>query len=194
MSFSLIDEPTVARLQKLGDIKLPRKKVDVPKDERWNTKQMASKLLQGILNGDSIPTIAKSLTDVVGNNMVSATRNARTMVTNAENAGRLDSYKNLEEQGVVQGKVWIATADERTRESHLALDGEEVDINEPFSNGLMEPADPAGDPAEVYNCRCSMRTHIIGFKGADGSISYIEGDRGATLHDKQMEAERSRRK
>lgn len=189
VSFSLIDETTVARLQKSGDITLPQKKVSVPKDEAWNTKQMASKLLQGINNGDSIPAIAKSLTQVIGNNMASATRNARTMVTGAENAGRNDSYTNLAEQGVVQKKVWIATADDRTREEHLEMDGEEVDIDEEFSNGCQYPADPAGDPATVWNCRCSMQDHIVGFLREDGSISYIEGDRDETLHDEQIAAE-----
>jgi uncharacterized protein with gpF-like domain len=57
-------------------------------------------------------------------------------------------------------KVWVATADDRTRESHAELDGEEVLVDEPFSNGLMCPADPTGEPEEVYNCRCTILRHI----------------------------------
>ena len=193
ISFTLLDAHTVDRLRREGDVKLPYKKVNIPKDERWNTKLMASKLLQGILAGDSIPDIAKSLLSVVGYNAASAVRNARTMVTGAENLGRLDSYDDLAEQGVIQKKVWIATADDRTRESHLELDGEEVDIDQPFSNGLMYPADPSGDPAEVYNCRCSMRDHIIGFRRADGSISYVGAERDTTSHEARIEEERERR-
>lgn len=193
VTFSIVDEATVARLQREGDITLPAKKIDVSKDERWNTKLMSSKLLQGILNGDSIPNIASSLISVIGNNKVSAIRNARTMVTQAENSGRLDSYDNLAEQGVVQKKVWIATPDDRTRQSHLDIDGEEVDIDAEFSNGLMYPGDPTGDPEEVWNCRCSMRDHIVGFRRADGSISYVRHDRDDTTHDKQMEEEKERR-
>lgn len=193
ISFTLLDAHTVERLQRDGDIKLPRKKVDIPKDERWNTKQMSSKLLQGILAGDAIPTIASSLMQVIGNNAAAAVRNARTMVTGAENVGRLDSYEDLAEKGVVQKKVWIATADDRTRESHLLLDGEEVDIDKPFSNGLMYPADPSGDPAEVYNCRCSMRDHIVGFRRADGSISYVGAERDTTSHAGKIEEEIAQR-
>ena len=193
ISFTLLDAHTVERLQREGDIKLPRKKVDIPKDERWNTKQMSSKLLQGILAGDAIPTIANSLMQVIGNNAAAAVRNARTMVTGAENVGRLDSYEDLAEKGVVQKKVWIATADDRTRESHLLLDGEEVDIDKPFSNGLMYPADPSGDPAEVYNCRCSMRDHIVGFRRADGSISYVGAERDTTSHAGKIEDEIAQR-
>jgi len=192
-TFSLVDASTVDRLRRDGDIDLPKRKVNVPKDERWNTKQMTSKLMQGILNGDSIPKISESLLDVIHNNDVSATRAARTLVTQAENHGRLDSYKTLDEQGVVQEKVWIATPDSRTRASHLDVDGETVGINDTFSNGLEYPADPSGDPAEVYNCRCSMRTEIVGFRRADGSISRVDYERDDTMHEGQMDEERGRR-
>ena len=191
-TFSLVDAATVARLQREGDVKLPAKKVDVPKDERWNTKQLNSKLLAGILNGDSIPKIANSLVEVIGNNAASAVRNARTMVTGAECAGRQDSYEELADNGVIQKKVWIATPDDRTRESHLEIDGEEVDVDEKFSNGLMYPADPSGDPSEVWNCRCTMRTHIVGFRKKDGSISAVNYERGKTMHDRQMEEEKEK--
>ena len=194
VTFSLVDKSTVSRLQRKGDIALPKKTIDIPKDERWNTKQLTSKLMQGIMNGDSINKIATSFFDVIGNNKASALRNARTMMTQAECAGRLDSYNNLAEQGVVLKKVWIATPDDRTRESHLELDGEEVDTDDKFSNGLMYPGDPSGEPEEVYNCRCSIRTHIIGFKKEDGSISYINYTRDETLHDKQIKEEEQRRK
>jgi SPP1 gp7 family putative phage head morphogenesis protein len=53
-------------------------------------------------------------------------------------------------------KQWVATKDMLTRESHVELDGEEVDFDEAFSNGLMFPLEPGGDPGEVINCRCDM--------------------------------------
>jgi HK97 family phage portal protein len=68
---------------------------------------------------------------------------ARTMSTSANNEGTLSAYKQSE---VVTGKEWIATMDSRTREEHLALDGEIVGVNEQFSNGLLSPEEP--------NCRC----------------------------------------
>ncbi len=51
----------------------------------------------------------------------------------------------------------MATLDGRTRDSHRDLDGERVPYDEPFSNGLMFPADPQGAGREVWNCRCTMR-------------------------------------
>lgn len=202
VTFTLIDENTVKRLQKDGTITLPMKDIDKNKDMRWNMKQLNSKLLQGIMNGDPIPKIAQSFTEVVGNNEVSTTRAARTMCTNAENGGRLDSYKNLEAQGVIQKKVWIATPDDRTREAHIEADGQEVDVDEPFelinNDGsicyMMFPADPDGDDEQVWNCRCSMRTRIVGFYNTeDGSVSEVEHGRDATMHADQMAEEKERR-
>lgn len=207
ISFDLVDEATVKKLQRDGVVKVPKKTISVPKDKRWNQKFIGSKTLQGIQNGSSVQDIAKSIfpeiyekagkptvKGLIDRCKQSAIRNARTMTTAAENAGRIDSYKNLEKQGVVQKKVWIATPDDRTRESHLEIDGEEVGINQEFSNGCMFPGDPdCDDPGEVWNCRCSMRTHIVGFRRADGTISKIQYDRKETMHNRQMAEEKERR-
>lgn len=152
ISFDLVDEATVKRLQRDKKIKVPKKKVDIPKDKRWNEKQMASKILQGIQNGDSIAKMSKSMTEVIGNNLTSAIRNTRTMTTSAECNGRLDSYKSLADQGVVQKKVWMATPDDRTRPTHIDLDGEEQDIDKAFSNGCQFPGDGNGPAEEVWQC------------------------------------------
>ena len=194
-TFNLVDEPTVKKLKKDGKIKLPEKKLNVPKDKRWNERQMGSKVLNGIESGASVPTIAKSMTEVVGNNMSSAMRNARTMTTTAENGGRLDSYKNLDAQGVVNMKVWIATPDDRTRAEHLYLDGEEADIYETFSNGLMYPGDPEGEPEEVWNCRCTMESRIMGFIGEEGGYEFVDKSlqEPETRHNKQIAAEKQSR-
>ena len=192
-TFNLVDEATVKRLARDGKVKVPSKTVNIPRDKRWNEKQIGSKILRGIENGDSIPKISKSLTEVIGNNYASAVRNARTMTTSAENHGRLDSYNELANQGVIQLKVWIATPDERTRESHLFMDGEEVGIMDTFSNGLMFPGDGDGDPEEVWNCRCTMTDHIEGFISDDGNFYFIDHEPDETIHDNQIDEEKERR-
>lgn len=169
IKFTTINEDVVRKRIAEGDIKLPKPRVSVPKDVRWNTKKMNSAVLQGILQGESMNDIAKRLLPIVDSNASSAIRNARTLVTQAENSGRLDSYKALEEEGAVLKKVWMATPDDRTRESHLELDGQEQNIEDPFvdmdGNELMFPADPSADPSTVYNCRCTMVTKIISVNG-----------------------------
>ena len=188
IDFTLVDEHTVKRLI-LG----LTKKFDKKKDISWNTRQINSAVLQGILQGESIPEIAARIYPIVGKNEAAAIRNARTMTTAAECHGRLDSYHDLSDRGVVMKKVWIATPDDRTRPTHIDLDGEEQDIDDEFSNGCMFPGDGNGPAEEVWNCRCSIRTHIIGFRRADKSISRIDYKRDETLHDRQMAEERARR-
>lgn len=91
----------------------------------------------------------------------SAIRAARTATTNAENAGRQDGFIAAEEMGIQVKKRWVATKDMRTRHEHGMADGQVVPADQPFEVGgekLMFPADTAGSPWNVYNCRCAMRT------------------------------------
>ena len=206
VSFSLVDQHTVERLRRDGIIQVPAKKIDIPKDKRWNDKFIASQMLQGIEHGDSVDQMASSIfpeiyeragspTDagLIRRCQNSAIRNARTMTTAAENNGRLDSYKDLAAKGVVQKKVWMSTPDDRTRPTHIDIDGEEQDIDKVFSNGCMFPGDGKGPAEEVWMCRCTMTDHIVGFRRADGSISKVNYTPDKTLHEEQMEAERHRR-
>ncbi len=64
--------------------------------------------------------------------------------------------------GLEVKKKWLATLDARTRSSHGHLDGECIDLDEKFSNGLEFPGDPDGSPGEVYNCRCTMENYYPG--------------------------------
>lgn len=194
IDFTLVNEATVKRLIMDGEIKLPPKKINVPLDMAWNKKQLNSAVLQGILQGEPMKKIAERILPIVGNNKNAAIRNARTMVTGAENRGRFDSATELETLGAVIEKRWIATGDSRTRDSHLAIDGETQRKEKRFSNGLMFPGDPSGRPEEVYNCRCSMSTQIVGFVRDDGSVvTWGSTPTTTDLHERQMANERARR-
>lgn len=189
ISFDIVDENTVKNLVKDNPKLLPAKKLDIPKDKRWNQKAINAQVLQSIIQGESIPEMAKRLTPIMDRNKTSAIRNARTMTTSAQNKGRLDSYRAGQDKGVVLRKVWMATNSERTRAWHAALNGVEAEIDEPFENDygkIMFPGDPNADPGNVYNCRCTMRTHIIGFRREDGSIKYIEGEEPNSANEKKI--------
>ena len=166
-SFTLVNENAVKRLAEAQEIPLPRKAVDAIKDMAWNAKQINAQVMQGIQNGESVPEIAKRLRNVTDMSKVASLRNARTMVNAAENMGRLDSYKKAEKDGVILKKVWYCIHDSRTRNWHLELDGVEKPVDEPWENEygeLMYPSDPMGHPANVYNCRCTMKGDVEGFK------------------------------
>ena len=130
--------------------------LNIPKDLRWNKSKVNSAITQGILQGKPIKDVAKNLESVTDMNKNAAIRNARTMNTYARNAGRLKSYERADKLGVKTRKMWLATLDGRTRHSHRMMDREIVELDEAFSNGLMEPGDPDGAGGEIYNCRCRM--------------------------------------
>ena len=166
-AFNLIDPDTVRNLATTDTSLLPYRELDPAKDIPWNMKSINSEVLQGVLQGDSMEDIAKRIATVQKMNKAAAIRSARTIVTGAENKGRLDSYKRAEADGVILEKEWIATSDKRTRDWHNELDGQTRPINKPFENAIgkiMFPGDPSADGANVYNCRCSMSVVIKGFK------------------------------
>lgn len=166
-SYTLVDKSTVKHLSTTNKSLLPFKKLNKAKDVRWNTKKINSEVLQGILQGESVPKIAKRLQKVQDMNTNASIRTARTMITSAENKGRMESYRQATENGIILKREWIATHDSKTRDWHTELDGQLADVDEYFENSIgliLYPGDPSADPANVYNCRCTMGAKIIGFK------------------------------
>jgi SPP1 gp7 family putative phage head morphogenesis protein len=195
-SYTLYDRATVERLVKDNPDMLPppgkkvSQRIREGKDILWNKQLIQSSMTQSILQGESIPKIAKRLAESVGDsNRKAAIRNARTMTTGAENAGRIDSYKRAQKMGIKMKQVWLATLDGRTRDSHRDLDGEKIEVGEKFSNGCRFPGDPQGRAEEVYNCRCTLIAEVDGvdMNVSDtternnyklGSMSYDEWKKG----------------
>ena len=78
---------------------------------------------------------------------------ARTETNAAANFGMLIAANDL---GIEVQKQWVTAKDERVRKAHMILDGDVVNIDGKFSNGMLFPSDPAGGPKEVINCRCVL--------------------------------------
>ena len=175
-SFDLYDEDTVRRLMMMGEddqlihefiavgppvenLQTLRVNLDAAKDVKWNRQKFTSSITQSVLQGESIPDAAKRLSRVLDMDMNMAKCAARTAITGAENAGRVDSYKRAVAMGLKIEQEWLATLDKRTRHSHRAVDGQHIPVGEKFIVGNTEleyPADPKGDPSETYNCRCTL--------------------------------------
>lgn len=173
-SYTLYDRATVERILRDNPDLLPapgkRMKASIAagKDIAWQEGQIQSVTLQAILQGESIPKLAKRIAQTMGESNHKATiRYARTAITEAENAGRIDSYRRANDMGIKTRKTWLATLDNRTRHAHRDLDGQTQDVDKPFESELgeiMYPGDPAADPANVWNCRCSLLSSIEGFE------------------------------
>ena len=180
LMFSVYDEHTAERLIKNQPELLPRKEVDGKKDKAWNKKIIAGAVAQGVIQGDSIPKLARRIAMQTGEtNMKAMTRYARTAMTSAQNGGRMEMLHRAQGMGIQVKKVWLATLDSRTRDSHQHLDGKKADVDKKFDNGLMFPGDPSGPPAEVYNCRCTLIYDYEGFPNdptLDQRLMYEEWD------------------
>lgn len=160
-SFSIYDESTVDRLIRGKPELMPRKVLNGRKDRAWNQGVISNAVSQAVIQGESIPKLAKRLAhDVSSTDMKAMTRYARTAMTAAQNAGRIDTLNRATAMGIEVKKQWLATLDKRTRDSHRYLDGQTQDVNKPFHSELgkiMYPGDPnADDQCDVWNCRCTL--------------------------------------
>ncbi|MAX61554.1 MAG: hypothetical protein CMK46_06960 [Porticoccus sp.] len=95
---------------------------------------------------------------------------ARTESLSAFNAARNEVY----EQGIQEGlfradsvlKEWSTSGDGRTRDTHIAMDGQRQKQGEPFRSPsgamLMFPGDTSlgAGAAEVIQCRCMSQTRV----------------------------------
>lgn len=162
VSFSLYNAESVARLILDNPQILPEWKIDEKKDYRWNYQKVNNIVKQGIIQGEGVAEITDRLCrDLSTMNENKMRTFARTAITGAQNAGRQQQMNDAADMGIEQLKGWLATHDSKTRDAHRHLDGEEVQYDKPFKSDLgdiMYPGDPTADPANVYNCRCTIVT------------------------------------
>lgn len=160
VSFQLYDHKTVERLILQDPKVLPEWRIDQPKDYIWNQQRVQNAITQAVIQGEPIPQIGQRLgVELATGNERKMELFARTAMTGAQNAGRIERLHEAEELGVDVRKKWLAARDDRVRETHEYLDGQERRIDEPFEVDGMEidyPGDPDAAPELVYNCRCTM--------------------------------------
>lgn len=143
--------------EKYGQI--TRQAVDKRKDTSWNARNIVAAVSAGALLHYGVDKIfGNAAKNVTKKNNDSGNRQASDMMTDAENKGRLDSMYRADDEGFEVKKYWIATLDNRTRDTHIEYDSmEPVELDYEYAPGLKKPRDPdCSDPAEVCNCRCCL--------------------------------------
>ena len=181
INFEMYDRKTISRLTLEDPELLPRKRdINGNKLDAWNTKTISNCVSQAILQGESIDELSKRIArDTCMQAGRSSLLYARTAMTAAQNAGRVERMVEAEGMGIKVQKQWMSTLDSRTRDTHRDMDGEIADVNEEFSNGLEYPGDPGGDDREVYNCRCTLIYHYpeySDYSKMERTAYYEEGD------------------
>jgi SPP1 gp7 family putative phage head morphogenesis protein len=175
VGFDLWDEQTVRRLiverPDLMPYYPPQRAINRGIDLAYGKRQITAQLTSGILQGESIKHLADRLqTNIPNMNRTSAIRAARTAVTGAQNAGRMDSYAAAEGMGIKLKKRWLSTLDNRTWHTHALLDGQVRPNDKPFEVSgyeIMFPGDPSAAPEMVYNCRCTLVAEVEGVDMSD---------------------------
>lgn len=119
-------------------------------------KRIAAEVTRGIAIGAGWKETAQQLAGQTRIGYNRAVRITRTEGHRIQNTATMNAAYDAKERGADLLKQWDATLDGKTRESHVAVDGEIRELDESFSNGLDYPGDPAGGAAEVVNCRCAM--------------------------------------
>lgn len=95
---------------------------------------------------------------------------ARTEAIQSLNRAADEAFRQVIDTGAIKAsavkRVWDATGDSRTRDTHLEMDGQEVGLDEPFvapgGDRMMFPGDTTldADPSETINCRCRLRIKV----------------------------------
>ena len=148
---------TEEEADKYGNIE--RQTVNERKDTRWNRDNIVRSVIGGAVLYLGVEAIMRrAARETTRKNVEAANRQISDMATSAENSGRLDSMFRAYDEGFGVKKVWIATLDNRTRETHQNYDGEPPhELDYEYSPGLKIPRDPdCTDLAEVCNCRCRI--------------------------------------
>lgn len=114
------------------------------------TSSLVSDIIQGGLDANaSVKDIAQLIRDATGFSKSRAELIARTETTRAFNGAPTEALQEYgTESGRVFTKTWFGVMDEKERDEHVAMEGETVGVDEPFSNGSFYPDEP--------NCRCSV--------------------------------------
>jgi uncharacterized protein with gpF-like domain len=173
-SFTLYNKNTVMELVANEPDLLPQAAFDKAKDSAWNSRHVTSAVTQAVLQGQTVPQLAASIAGIAAMDQRAAMKAARTAITSAHSLGKLKGYERAAGMGIDVKKQWLAALDSRTRGSHRHLDGEMVELDAEFSNGLKYPGDPDGPASEVYNCRCTLVPVI-------GDVEYDEVERANKL-------------
>ncbi len=124
---------------------------------RTTKNRIKSIVSKSVEQGEGIPEIALQIsTRTKAMTFIRAQVVARTEVIRASNLGAM---AGAEQSGIELNKEWIATADGRARDWHLAADGQVRAMNQRFSVGgeeLDQPGDPSASESNTINCRCTV--------------------------------------
>lgn len=111
-----------------------------------------TKIKEMLVEGQSIDWLVKQ----VSNEELEAYRARMIARTESNRAINFGADIAAKDSGFETTKEWVSVHDNRTRHSHLLLDGVIIGMEESFKEGLKYPGDPNAPASETVNCRCHL--------------------------------------
>jgi len=113
------------------------------------------------LAGLSVKETGRLVQASVYNEVITDARSRTIARTESAGAMSQGTWDQARADGIYLSKEWLAFDDAKTRETHTACMAQgRIPFNDRFDNGLAYPLDPAGEAAEVINCRCVLAPYI----------------------------------
>jgi SPP1 gp7 family putative phage head morphogenesis protein len=128
--------------------------------------QIQAAITRGIAIGQGYQKTASGMKDAYNKGLSDALRVVRTESGRCYSEGYLKAHDDAAALGVQTRKRWIATLDNRTRDTHGALDGEYADKDGYFHSDGAKALAPHlfGVAAQDINCRCDAVDEIEGLE------------------------------
>jgi predicted GNAT family acetyltransferase len=123
-------------------------------------KRLRNEMAQAIMRGEDDAKIIKRIQNVTGMEKNDAMRVLRTERTHIESLAMQDTaMEHYKATGTRPRKRWICMF-RNSRDSHMAMHGQTVFIDEDFTlpsgGAISYPGDSSAGASEVCNCQCTM--------------------------------------
>jgi SPP1 gp7 family putative phage head morphogenesis protein len=148
----------------------PYDRITWPERMKANTevmiRQIREEITKGIIQGQAYNQTAKAIKERLDIGASKAIRIVQTETGRAQSQGTQAAFEKASKEGLLLKKVWVSTLDGRTRDRHRSLDGQKVEIDQPFKMSGMQAMYPRGwgVPEMDINCRCTHRAEIEGME------------------------------
>ncbi|BFN03904.1 deaminase domain-containing protein [Clostridium tetani] len=121
-------------------------------------------LIDGIINDRGYKKLAIDISNIGVADYKQSLRIAITEGGRLKSLAREDSYQEAKRLGIDLKKRWLSTLDHKTRDSHRALDGVTIGIDEEFEIRGYKALQPRlfGVASEDIHCRCDTITVVEG--------------------------------
>ena len=132
-------------------------------------QSISAEISRGLASGMPYSDIARNISSATRAPLNRANTIVATEAHRIQEAAAYDVHKKAKSKGADIVRQWNSTLDGKTRSAHRRMDGQIVEVDEPFVMGGQKAMYPGefGDPAQDCNCRCTVLQRARWALGAD---------------------------